>query len=547
MTNISRKSALHKLAERGIHSAMDYAIEMQKASFHGDIQTLRLLIIAGANINGTKEGGTRPLACAILGGRDHCVEFLLKAPAINPNLADTEGNTPLITAILAEQTECLKRLLASPKVDVNQAASPNGATPLFHALLTSDITILKLLLAHPSIDINKTDNEGYTILCLALGKEQGNPKIIQELLSVSDIDVFKHPKDSLSPLETAVAYNHQASLGLLLKHINSKLSVKQCQSHCRELISFAKSHCRRKCEQIISDFLTNQKQEASIKNTCIPHSASANQEETLMQELNQLIGLKAVKQEVSELIHMQAMIQRRRARGLKTGTMSNHLVFSGNPGTGKTTVARLLAKIYHRIGLLETDKVTEVDRSGLVAQYIGQTAIKTMNVIKEAMGGILFIDEAYTLTRGAKKDSNDFGQEAVDTILKAMEDYRDKFIVIVAGYPDLMQEFIDSNPGLESRFNTYIHFEDYTPDELLQIFISICHSEGYTLSPNAEGALKQALHNIYHKRDKNFANGRDVRNLFEKAIRKQASRLYHIVSPTDAQLGELTLSDLTLS
>ena len=197
-------------------------------------------------------------------------------------------------------------------------------------------------------------------------------------------------------------------------------------------------------------------------------------------------------------------------------------MFTGNPGTGKTTIARILAKIYKDIGVLSKGQVVEVDRAGLVAEYIGQTAPKTMKKINEAKGGILFIDEAYTLSKG---DSKDFGQEAIDTILKAMEDNREDFIVIVAGYPDLMNDFINSNPGLQSRFNKYIEFPDYNAEEMFEIFQMMCKKYEYTLEDDAFECVKKILDDLIINKDERFANARTVRNLFETAITKQASRL----------------------
>ena len=217
-------------------------------------------------------------------------------------------------------------------------------------------------------------------------------------------------------------------------------------------------------------------------------------------------------------------------------------MFSGNPGTGKTTVARLLAQIYHELGILSKGQLIEVDRSGLVGGYVGQTAIKTQGVIQQALSGVLFIDEAYTLARG--NDSNDYGQEAIDTILKAMEDHRDDLVVIVAGYPDLMERFINSNPGLKSRFNKYIHFEDYTPEELLEIFDSMCKKAGLTATRTARNWVLHVFTEEYENRDETFANGREVRNFFEKAVVNQANRLANEAYLNDEDVSTLTAEDV---
>jgi SpoVK/Ycf46/Vps4 family AAA+-type ATPase len=230
----------------------------------------------------------------------------------------------------------------------------------------------------------------------------------------------------------------------------------------------------------------------------------------------------------------------REEKGMKTVPVSLHLVFSGNPGTGKTTVARILAKLYKEIGILSTGQLIETDRSGLVAGYVGQTAIKTQKKIEEAMGGVLFIDEAYTLNQ----EGENFGQEAIDTILKAMEDHRDKFVVIVAGYTELMKAFVESNPGLKSRFNKFFYFPDYTVDELQAIFMMQCRKYQYKLTEEAEAAVKEEIVRLEAAKGENFANAREVRNLFEKIITNQAARVADLENVDEETLTTLTIDDL---
>lgn len=260
-----------------------------------------------------------------------------------------------------------------------------------------------------------------------------------------------------------------------------------------------------------------------------------------LSELNKLVGLNGVKSRVRDWVDQIKVFQMRKERGMSVPDMSYHLVFTGNPGTGKTTVARLMAQIYCALGILSEGHLVEVDRSDLVAGYIGQTAVKTRDVLKKASGGVLFIDEAYALANGS---SNDFGQEAIDTVLKEMEDKRDDLVIIVAGYDGLMERFIDSNPGLRSRFKNYIRFADYTGDELYKIFMSLCKKSQYTVTDDAKAALLNYFTALYANRDKNFGNGRDVRNAFENIITRQSKRVARLKNPTDEQMSTVTVEDL---
>ncbi len=260
------------------------------------------------------------------------------------------------------------------------------------------------------------------------------------------------------------------------------------------------------------------------------------------EELDNLIGLDEVKKEVRSLANFVKLQKQRKDQGLKSPKLSYHLVFTGSPGTGKTTVARIVARIYKDLGILKKGHTVETDRSGLVGQYIGQTAPKTNQIVDSAMNGVLFIDEAYALV--PEHSTQDYGQEAISTLLKRMEDNRDSLVVIIAGYSNEMQRFIDSNPGLQSRFTRYINFPDYTADELVRIFYMYMKKNEYTLSKEADAMLREKLEYAVAHKDRNFGNARYVRNIFEKTIEQQANRLAKQTGLSKEQLTELTSEDL---
>jgi Cdc6-like AAA superfamily ATPase len=259
----------------------------------------------------------------------------------------------------------------------------------------------------------------------------------------------------------------------------------------------------------------------------------------LLAELDALVGLDPVKAEVKLVTALLRVQKLRKERGLPVVESSRHLVFTGNPGTGKTTVARLLAQIYRTLEVVDKGQLVETDRSQLVAGYVGQTAIQVRGVVDKALGGVLLIDEAYALARG---DERDFGQEAIDTLVKLMEDHREDFVVIAAGYPDEMDEFVNSNPGLRSRFPKTIFFPDYSTDELVRIFESMCKTTSYSCAPQTAEAVRAWFD--AQARDKGFGNARLARNLFESACARQASRLVDVAEPTNDQLVTLLPADV---
>lgn len=283
---------------------------------------------------------------------------------------------------------------------------------------------------------------------------------------------------------------------------------------------------------------------STLQSICKPENGSADDGRTLvelMDELNALVGLDSVKAKVNDLIAYQKIQKLRRENNLHSTKNTLHLAFTGNPGTGKTTVARIVGYIYKQIGLLSKGHFVEVSRTDLIAGYQGQTALKVKSVIEKAKGGVLFIDEAYSITENDHSDS--YGRECLTELTKALEDYRDDLVVIVAGYTEPMEKFFESNPGLKSRFNTFIEFPDYDAEELEKILLAMCKSNDYILDEEVNRSVREYLNGCVSEKDDNFANGRLVRNLYDDLVMNHARRVATMVNPTRDDLSRIRVDD----
>lgn len=346
------------------------------------------------------------------------------------------------------------------------------------------------------------------------------------------------PENHLTPMNQEGYHESYEGKTQVAEVKNESLGEKkqECDNSVHELTE--------KVNKII-DAITESKEnsEREMENAKVSNPDDKTLEELLV-ELDGLVGLEKVKDDVRSLMNFIKVANMRKQRGLKVPTISYHLVFTGNPGTGKTTIARLVAQIYYKMGLLTKGQLVETDRSALVAGYLGQTAIKTQKVIQEALGGVLFIDEAYALA-GDGEDS--YGKEAIETLLKGMEDHRDDLVVIVAGYDELMHKFINSNPGLRSRFNKFFHFPDYNGNELVEILERFCENNGYAIGAEVRTMLLEQFENVYVNREEHFGNARAVRNVFETAICCQANRIAELTEITEEELIILKKEDVQLA
>ena len=331
-----------------------------------------------------------------------------------------------------------------------------------------------------------------------------------------------------------VEENDKQATILLLRKISKIIDSKEFSKEIKEISSFLKKS------------LVEYYGYLEIKRICNSDEVAEDTRSLtdLLEELNNLIGLKNVKSKVNDLIIYQKVQKMREKEGLNAVKSTLHLSFTGNPGTGKTTVARIIGRIYKQLGLLSRGHFIEVSRTDLIAGYQGQTALKVKNVIEKAKGGVLFIDEAYSITENEQSDS--YGRECITELTKALEDYRNDLVVIVAGYSEPMKNFFSSNPGLKSRFNTFIEFEDYNTKELLEILISMCKNNDYNLTEKAKVKLNDFFETELENKKENFSNGRMVRNIYDDLVMNHARRVVNVQNITKEELLLITDLDFKL-
>ncbi len=429
-----------------------------------------------------------------------------------------------------------------------------------HFLLT-DLAQIVLICGRSNNEITANELLGFITIYALIKQDKERLKAVFEQWEFLPDIRLKYQKEALKillELQKSAPTTNQLSLPLLLKKMDEEKGTNFLNKTVNSFYRFAQSVVKADGNitleeagalatiwQLLHTYENAPKALTDTAKAPPENAADTEEPETLekvLDELNQLIGMTNIKEEIRTLTNFLKVQKVRTERGLANTSVSLHSVFSGPPGTGKTTVARLTGRIFKALGFLTKGHLVETDRAGMVAEFIGGTAKKVDEKVTSALDGVLFVDEAYALVPA--DSSRDFGQEAVDVLLKRMEDYRSRLVVIAAGYTDEMARFVESNPGLKSRFNRYFYFNDYTPDELVAIFKKMCKDSHFSPTEEASQALKTLLTELYKNRDRTFGNGRLVRNLFEKTIEQQANRLAVINTLTDEILTTILPEDI---
>lgn len=543
--------------------------ELFIASETGNISLFRTALGKGADINQVDENGSTPLMIACKYGHTPLVKFILSRGA-EITLSDNKGMTAIKHAELsnkADLIEFFKDLIEEESEDENTIVQEHfrdvldnvfpvskqiepiikNLSELQRMEIKNDL-IKILLLFRSQEDISLYDGFSLGISILAFYYPDKYAEMFSNIKELSESnqisfakEILQSEKDSLQ--NKGVSFkNFSLESPNLLSSANAD-KMKKAFYEYAEIIVKADGVVTEDETKILKflskTFFQEQKTESQPLQA---KDFSKNELETILEELNNLVGMDNIKNDIRSLINIINVNKLRQKEGLPEQKLSLHSVFIGPPGTGKTTIARILSNIYHSLELLPENNFVETDRSGLVAGYVGQTAIKTDDIIKKAKNGILFIDEAYTLKRS--ESDNDYGQEAIDVILKRMEDYRDNLIIIVAGYEKEMNHFINSNPGLKSRFNRYFHFKDYDSSELTEIYKRMADKSGFVLKDETLKALNELFEKLCITKDDKFGNARLARNIFEKTFEKHANRTSYIAPITREILTTIEAEDI---
>jgi len=496
----------------------------------GNIGMIELLLSWGADINTRGKNGETPLIVACMVSEDIAEMLLTRSPAADPHLCGNGNGNALLLASFYGHSRIVKMLLER---HVNPNLDSEVGTPLFVAAAKGHTEIVRLLIKGGA-EIDRPSKIIIGLTALMGAARYGHIECLKVLLA-SGANPKLHNDQDTTAMIFAKNENHTEIIRLLEPYQEDNWSA------LGKLAAKGVDGVRRAAGSFTGEIAKSTEQTRSYGSVSETAKLESNPQALalLLNDLNDLVGLSSVKGDVAKHISLIRVQQMRREKGLSVPEQSLHMVFSGNPGTGKTSVARLIAKIYKQMGILSKGQFVETDRAGLVAEYVGQTAPKVQAAVKKALGGVLFIDEAYTLS-----GSDQFGQEAIDTLLKLMEDHRKDLIVIVAGYTEPMQRFIESNPGLQSRFNKYLHFEDYSPDDLTSIFTRLANQHDYTLTTTAQTKVTSLFQNAYRSRTRTFGNARLSRNLFEKSISNHAMRIGSLPNVSESDLITLAAEDI---